>query len=74
MTDPSHGTLSLGASGSISYVPTTGYSGPDSFTYKANDGTADSNTVTVALTVAAPGNSAPACAGVPLDHGRGHAR
>ena len=63
VTDPSHGTLSLGASGSISYVPTTGYSGPDSFTYKANDGTADSNTVTVALTVAAPGNNAPVAVG-----------
>ena len=30
---------------------------PDSFTYKANDGTADSNTVTVSLTVTAPGSS-----------------
>ena len=59
VTDPAHGTLTLGSNGSISYVPTAGYSGPDSFTYKANDGTADSNTVTVSLTVtAAPNNMA----------------
>ena len=59
VSDPAHGTLTLGANGSISYIPTTGYSGPDSFTYKANDGTIDSNTVTVSLTVAAPGNDVP---------------
>ena len=53
VSDPAHGTVTLGANGSISYVPTSGYSGPDSFTYKANDGTADSTTVTVALTVGA---------------------
>ena len=65
VTDPSHGTVTLNANGSLSYVPTTNYVGSDSFTYKANDGTADSNTVTVSLTVTAS-NAAPACAGVPL--------
>ena len=53
-----HGTLTLGANGSISYVPTAAYVGPDSFTYKANDGTVDANTVTVSLTVT-PTNAAP---------------
>ena len=65
LSDPAHGTVTLGADGAISYVPTTNYIGPDSFTYKANDGTADSTTVTVSLTVSAS-NSAPVCAGVPL--------
>ena len=46
-----HGTLSLNANGGFTYTPTAGYSGPDSFTYHANDGTADSNVVTVSLTV-----------------------
>jgi VCBS repeat-containing protein len=46
-----HGTLSLSANGGFSYTPTAGYTGPDSFTYHANDGTADSNIVTVSLTV-----------------------
>src|SRR5207247_8653928 len=46
-----HGALTLTADGSFSYSPVAGYSGPDSFTYRANDGTADSNTATVSLTV-----------------------
>ncbi len=54
VTDPTNGTVSLSANGSFTYTPTSGYSGPDSFTYKANDGTADSNTATVAITVNAP--------------------
>ena len=49
-----HGTLALNANGGFTYTPTAGYSGPDSFTYHANDGTADSNIVTVSLTVTAP--------------------
>ena len=52
-----HGTLALAANGGFTYTPTAGYTGPDSFTYKANDGTADSNTVTVSLTVTAPGSA-----------------
>ena len=48
---PHHGTLTLNANGSFTYTPTTGYSGADSFTYKANDGTADSNVATVSLTI-----------------------
>jgi VCBS repeat-containing protein len=47
-----HGSLTLNANGSFQYTPTAGYSGSDSFTYKANDGRADSNTVTVTITVA----------------------
>jgi hypothetical protein len=39
------------ADGTFSYTPTAGYVGADSFTYTANDGTADSNVATVSLTV-----------------------
>ena len=49
-----HGSLTLNANGGFTYTPTAGYSGPDSFTYHANDGSADSNMVTVSLTVSAP--------------------
>ena len=35
----SHGSLTLDPNGSFLYTPTNGYSGPDSFTYHANDGT-----------------------------------
>jgi len=51
VTNPAHGTLTLNADGSFVYVPTDGYYGSDSFTYKANDGTADSNVATVTITV-----------------------
>jgi VCBS repeat-containing protein len=53
-----HGTLALNADGSFSYTPTANYNGPDSFTYKANDGQADSNVVTATLAVN-PVNDAP---------------
>jgi CSLREA domain-containing protein len=47
--------------GSFTYTPSANYNGPDSFTYKANDGTADSNEVTVSITVTSV-NDAPTVA------------
>lgn len=38
-------------SATVTYTPTVDYNGIDSFTYKANDGTSDSNTATVSITV-----------------------
>jgi flagellar hook assembly protein FlgD/PKD repeat protein len=49
---PSHGTLS-GIAPNLNYTPATGFTGPDSFTYRANDGQVDSNLATVSLTVTA---------------------
>ncbi len=51
VTDPSHGTVTLNSDGSFTYTPTSNFSGTDSFTYKANDGTADSGTAVVTITV-----------------------
>ena len=51
MSGPSHGALTLNANGGFTYTPDVNYSGPDSFTYKANDGVGDSNVATVAITV-----------------------
>lgn len=51
LSDPSHGALTLNADGAFVYTPAANYFGPDSFTYKANDGSADSNTATVSITV-----------------------
>jgi VCBS repeat-containing protein len=56
VTDPAHGVVTLNSNGSFTYTPTTGYTGPDSFTYKANDGVLDSNIATVSFTVT---NNAP---------------
>jgi VCBS repeat-containing protein len=49
---PAHGTLTLNANGSFTYTPATSYSGPDSFTYTASDGTLVSAPVMVSITVA----------------------
>lgn len=51
LTDPSHGSLAFYTDGSFTYTPGLNYSGTDSFSYKANDGLADSNPVIVILTI-----------------------
>ena len=51
VSGPAHGTLTLNANGSFTYTPDADYNSTDSFTYKANDGIADSNVETVTLTV-----------------------
>ena len=43
--------MTLNADGSFTYTPNANFNGTDSFTYKANDGTADSNVATVTITV-----------------------
>ena len=48
---PAHGTLTLNANGSFSYMPAADYYGLDSFSYRANDGSLDSNVATVAITI-----------------------
>ena len=49
--DVSHGTLTLNADGSFDYTPAADWFGEDTFTYKADDGTALSNLATVTITV-----------------------
>jgi VCBS repeat-containing protein len=61
VTDVAHGTLALNANGSFVYTPTAGYSGSDTFTYRASDGTGTSNTATVTIAVSV-GNRPPVAA------------
>ncbi|MBY5161740.1 Ig-like domain-containing protein [Salsipaludibacter albus] len=49
---PAHGTAVVEADGTVTYSPEPGFSGLDTFTYTANDGTTDSNTATVTIEVA----------------------
>ncbi len=44
-------SFALNGDGSFSYTPNSNFFGGDSFTYKANDGTSDSNIATVTITV-----------------------
>ena len=46
-----HGSLTFNTDGSFTYLPNANYVGPDLFTYKANDGTVDSNIVQVTINV-----------------------
>lgn len=57
-TQANNGTVTLNSDGSFTYDPAPGFNGTDTFTYYANDGTADSNTVTVTIDVAGS-NDAP---------------
>jgi hypothetical protein len=50
LTQPLHGTLS-GTAPDLTFSPAKNYYGSDSFTFKVNDGPADSNTATVSITV-----------------------
>ena len=51
VSGPSHGTLAFNADGSFTYAPAADYNGLDSFTYKANDGSLESNVAIVSITV-----------------------
>ncbi len=57
VTGPSHGTLN-GSAPDLTYTPSQNYNGSDTFTFKANDGSLDSNTATITLSIQ-PVNDAP---------------
>jgi CSLREA domain-containing protein len=59
VSGPSHGTLSPGTPNAVqTYTPNQNYNGPDSFTFKINDGQLESNSATVTINVIAV-NDAP---------------
>ncbi len=61
---PSHGSVTLADDGSFTYMPVSGYSGTDTFTYQAEDGSALSNVATVTISViAASENETPVAVG-----------
>ena len=53
VSGPTHGVLTLNADGSFTYQPDANYSGPDSFVYRASDGTLQSGDTNVTLGVTA---------------------
>jgi autotransporter-associated beta strand protein len=57
VSQPANGTLS-GTAPDVTYTPAANYNGSDSFSFRVNDGTVDSNIATVSVTVT-PVNDAP---------------
>jgi len=49
---PAHGTLTLGPGGDFTYVPAAGFSGTDTFAYRARDASTASAPAAVVITVA----------------------
>jgi hypothetical protein len=64
VNNPAHGTLT-GAAPILNYTPNTNYFGPDSFTFKINDGSLTSSVATVSLTILSV-NDAPVAFGQSL--------
>ena len=62
VTNPSHGILS-GIEPDLIYTPDTDYNGPDSFTFKANDGTTESAAATFSIEVSPADDPPTALAG-----------
>ena len=58
LTQPFNGSAALNVDNTVTYTPNSGFMGVDTFTYIAFDGTANSNTATVSVTVSA-GNQPP---------------
>jgi len=59
LSAPTHGTATLNADGSFVYTPTVGFTGEDTFTYRAYDGVGYSAPATVSITIT---NRAPTAA------------
>ncbi|WP_116364642.1 Ig-like domain-containing protein [Parahaliea mediterranea] len=55
----SRGVVELNADGTFTYTPEAGYTGPDSFTYRASDGTSLSDVATVSLVAQLPDDNLP---------------
>src|SRR5204863_3818252 len=58
---PGKGTVTVNTNGSFTYTPDANANGPDSFTYRVNDGTVNSPDTTVTITIN-PVNDAPVAA------------
>src|SRR5207302_1990270 len=61
VSPPSHGTLGMvGPTGGVTYTPTSGFGGTDSFTFEATDTHSQASNIATATITVGP-NTAPAC-------------
>ena len=56
-------TISNAATGAFSYTPSANFNGPDSFTFRADDGSLGSNVATVSISVGSANDAPVARAG-----------
>ncbi len=54
LSGPSNGTLTLNSDGTFTYIPNSGFSGPDSFDYEISDGNGGTTTATAFIDVSDP--------------------
>ncbi len=54
VTQPTHGTTVINPDGTVTYTPTPGYFGPDTFTYTITDPSGQTSTGTVTVNVVPP--------------------
>ncbi|MEK7781002.1 MAG: Ig-like domain-containing protein, partial [Verrucomicrobiota bacterium] len=64
---PANGSLSLNTNGSFTYTPTASFSGVDSFTYEAREGTNSLGAAIVHITVNAANNTPPSFTASPTN-------
>ena len=51
--NPAHGTVTVNANGTLTYTPSTDFSGTDTLTYQVSDGHGGTSTASIAVTVTA---------------------
>jgi len=73
-TSPTHGSVQINAGTTITYTPTTGYIGGDSFTYNISDGHGGTAPATVNITVLAAASYIGTAAAQHPDQFRDHGR
>ena len=57
VSTPAHGTAAIVSGTSITYTPTAGYSGADTFSYTVSDGAGSTDIATVTINVTTTGNA-----------------
>lgn len=60
VTQPANGTTAINEDGTITYTPTMGYSGTDTFSYTISDGQGGTASASVLVTIQAPASVTPA--------------
>ena len=69
VTAPAHGTVVINPDGTVTYTPSTGYTGPDTFTYAVSDGQGGVDVATVSLNVGGTNPNAPTASTMPNQTG-----